>query len=102
MKSLIKPVGLVVVSGLLILFGVKLLFTQEASQIRPTRPHRPQDTTKTPEPVRKETYVSKVILQAPWGEKNLVYDKEESKSGEFGVHEEFQEPGATEGLITGP
>jgi hypothetical protein len=34
----------------------------------------------------QETYVSQVIIQAPWGEKNLWFDKEESNPGEFGIH----------------
>lgn len=85
MKSLIKPAGLVVVVGLLIFFGAKVLFTQEPSRIKPTRPPRTQDTTKVPEPIQKETYVSKVILQASWAEKNLVDDGEESPPGQFGI-----------------
>lgn len=80
MKSLIKIVGLVILCGLLIFFGAQLLFTQETKPIRPTRPARTTDTTV------QETYISKVILQAPWGEKNLVNGKEESKPGEFGYH----------------
>ncbi len=86
MKRLIKIAGLVILFGLLMFLGVQLLFTQETKPIRPTRPPRTQDTTKTPESVQKETYVSKVILSVPWGEKNLVYDKEESKPGEFGYY----------------
>ena len=34
----------------------------------------------------KETYVSEVVPRAPWAEKNLVYDGEESPPGEFGLH----------------
>jgi lipopolysaccharide export system protein LptC len=34
-----------------------------------------QQTEKTTGQVQQETYVSKVIIQAPWGAKNLVYDK---------------------------
>jgi sugar lactone lactonase YvrE len=45
-----------------------------------------QQTEKAKEQVQQETYVSKVVIQAPWGAKNLVYDKEESKPGEFGFH----------------
>jgi hypothetical protein len=86
MKGLIKLVGLAVLSALLIFFGGQVLFTQETKPIRPTRPPRTQDTTKTPEPVQKETYVSKVIISAPWAKKNLVYGKEESPPGEFGYH----------------
>ncbi len=85
MKSLIKPAGLLVVFGLLIFFGAKLLFTQETKPIRPTRPARTQDTTKVPEPVQKETYVSEVILRAPWATRSLVYGGEESPPGQFGL-----------------
>jgi hypothetical protein len=85
MKSLIKPAGLVVLFGLLMFFGAQLLFTQETKPIRPTRPPRTQDTTKTTEPVQKETYVSKVMISAPWAEKNLVDDGEESPPGQFGI-----------------
>jgi hypothetical protein len=35
----------------------------------------------------KETCVSEVVLRAPWAEKNLVYDGEESPSGQFGVYQ---------------
>jgi len=45
-----------------------------------------QQTEKQAGQVQQETYVSKVIIQAPWGAKNLVYDKEESKPGQFGYH----------------
>jgi hypothetical protein len=41
---------------------------------------------KTTGQVQQETYISMVVIQAPWGAKNLVYDKEESKPGEFGFH----------------
>jgi hypothetical protein len=34
----------------------------------------------------EQTYVSEVVLRAPWAEKNLVYDGEESPPGEFGLH----------------
>lgn len=93
MKSLIKIGGMVVLLGLLIFFGAQLLlapskagFTQEPAQIKPIRPPKSQDTTKSLQPVQEETYVSKVILQAPWAEKNLVDDGEESPPGEFGIH----------------
>ncbi|NIM96931.1 MAG: hypothetical protein GTO24_02245 [candidate division Zixibacteria bacterium] len=85
MKSLIKPVGLVILLGLLMLFGAQLLSTQETKPIKPTRPPRDQDTTETPEPVQKENYVSEVIISAPWAEKNLVDDGEESPPGLFGI-----------------
>jgi hypothetical protein len=80
MKSLIKIGGVVVLFGLLVFFGAQLLFTQEVKQIRPIKPVKIADTTA------QETYVSKVILSAPWGKKNLVYGKEESPPGEFGYH----------------
>ena len=54
------------------------------------------------QPTAQQTYVSEVIIEAPWGKENLVYGEEASAPGEFGMHEEFQEPGATEGLIIGP
>ena len=54
------------------------------------------------EPTVQETFVSEVIIEAPWGKENRVYGEEASAPGEFGMHEEFQEPGATEGLIIGP
>ncbi|MGB8657985.1 MAG: hypothetical protein WCE90_09415 [Candidatus Zixiibacteriota bacterium] len=46
-----------------------------------------QDTTDISKPAQKETYTSKVILQAPWAKKNLVYDGEESPPGGFGVYQ---------------
>jgi hypothetical protein len=39
------------------------------------------------ETATQETYVSEVIVSAPWAEKNLVYDGEESPPGEFGVYQ---------------
>ncbi len=86
MKRLVKSVVLMVLSGLLVFFVAQALFTQERKDIRPTRPPRTQDTTKTGESVQKETYVSAVVISAPWAKKNLVYDKEESPTGEFGYH----------------
>jgi hypothetical protein len=44
-----------------------------------------KDTTKSEQAKGKEVYVSEVVLQAPWAEKNLVYDGEESSPGEFGL-----------------
>jgi hypothetical protein len=88
MRNLIKIGEVLVLFGVLLFFGAQLLFTQEATPIRPTRPPRTQDTTLrvgsdslTPQ----ETYVSAVIISAPWGKKNLVYDGEESPAGEFGI-----------------
>jgi hypothetical protein len=82
MKALIKVVGLVVVCGFLFFFGAQLLLTQETKQIRPTRPPKSQGTTA------QETYVSKVVISAPWGEKNLYKyaGGEESPPGEFGIY----------------
>lgn len=45
-----------------------------------------QDSIRTQNPLEKQTYVSEVVLRAPWAEKNLVYDGEESPPGEFGLH----------------
>lgn len=80
MKSLIRPAGFVVLSGLLIFFGAKLLLAQETSQVKSSKAEEVQDTTT------QETYVSQVIISTPWAEKNLVYDGEESPPGEFGLH----------------
>jgi hypothetical protein len=82
MKNLIKIGGIVVLFGLLAFFGAQLLFTQEVKQIKPIRPSKPQDT------IPKDTYVSKVIISAPWGEKNLYKyaGGEESPPGEFGYY----------------
>jgi hypothetical protein len=88
MKSSTKIGGLEVLCGLLIFFGAQLLFTQETKPIRPTRPGRTQDTTVriSSDPLTaQETYVSKVILSAPWGKTNLEDDEEESPFGEFGI-----------------
>ncbi|MGB2805145.1 MAG: hypothetical protein WBD64_09660 [Candidatus Zixiibacteriota bacterium] len=86
MKSLIKVLGGMVLCALFIFLGAQLLFvpskvgfTQEANQIRPIRPSKSQDT------IPQETYVSEVMLRAPWAEKNLVDDGEESPPGEFGI-----------------
>jgi hypothetical protein len=43
-------------------------------------------TVESLESPTQETYVSQVIIQAPWGENNLWFDKEESDPGEFGIH----------------
>ena len=50
-----------------------------------------QQPEKSEKQVQQETYVSKVVIQAPWGVKNLVYDKEESKPGEFAFYQ-YQVP----------
>jgi hypothetical protein len=79
MKSLIKVLGGMVLCALFIFFGAQLLFTQESNQIRPIRPSKSQDT------IPQETYVSEVVLQAPWAIRSLAYDGEESPPGEFGL-----------------
>lgn len=81
MKSLIKTARMVVISGLLIFFVTQLLFAQDAENITPIRRTKPQHT------IPQETYVSEVVLQTPWAEKNLVYDDEESPPGELGVYQ---------------
>jgi hypothetical protein len=90
MKSLNKPAVLIVLSGFVFFLGTKLLLTQEVNQIKPTRTTRTQDTTLragSDSLSAQETYVSKVIISAPWAKKNLVYDGEESPPGEFGVYQ---------------
>ena len=92
MKSLIKVLGGMVLCALFIFFGAQLLFTQESNQIRRTEPRRAQDSTLrhgSESPTAQETYVSEVVISAPWAEKNLVYDGEVSPPGEFGIHEHF-------------
>jgi hypothetical protein len=88
MKSLIKTARMVVLSGLFIFFGANLLFiptqegfAQKTIQVNPSKTDEAQDTTA------QETYVSEVVLRAPWAEKNLFYDNEESPPGEFGVYQ---------------
>lgn len=80
MKGLIKVAGLVILCGLLTVFITQHLFTQEKQGINPASLTESQDT------VTQETYVSQVILQAPWGETNLYHGGGgvESKPGEFG------------------
>ncbi|UCB52215.1 MAG: hypothetical protein JSV10_09550 [Candidatus Zixiibacteriota bacterium] len=84
MRSLIKPT-LIVVFGLLIFFGARLLlapskaeFTQETSRIKQSETRGTKDT------LAQETYVSEVIISAPWADTNLAYGGRESPSGEFG------------------
>jgi hypothetical protein len=45
-----------------------------------------KDATKRATNPESEDIVSEVVLRAPWAEKNLVYDGEESPPGEFGLH----------------
>ena len=73
MKRFTKIIALLIFAGALVLCIQSLLAVGQ------------QDTTKSPEPVQQETYVPQMIIDAPWGEKNQVYDKEESKPGEFGL-----------------
>lgn len=77
---------LVVLVGILLFIRANVLFTQEKHEIIPPGLTEPQDT------IAQENYVPEVVVQAPWGEKNLEFDKEESKPGEFGyyVSEETQ------------
>jgi hypothetical protein len=35
--------------------------------------------------IQQSKYVPRVLIRAPWGEKNLIYDREVSKAGEFGL-----------------
>ena len=53
--------------------------------------------------VEKETYVSRVIIDAPWGEKNLFKDKVPSERGKFGfwLNSQGLEVGPT-GFTVGP
>ena len=89
MKAYYKLMVAVVMVGVL-LVGYALLATG-------------QKETESPEAIEQETYVSEVIIQAPWGEKNLWYDKEESKPGEFGIHFTGEGPPVTpSGFTTAP
>ncbi|MGB8657986.1 MAG: hypothetical protein WCE90_09420 [Candidatus Zixiibacteriota bacterium] len=81
MKGSIKVLGLITLCGALFFLGNKLLFTQQAQGVKPSEQSKAEDTTL------QETYVSKVIISAPWAKKNLVYDGEESPLGEFGVYQ---------------
>ena len=85
MRDLIKPT-LMVVFGLMILFGARVLlvpskagFAQEANQMNPN------DTREAKDSLVRETYVSEVVLQAPWAMRTLAYDGEESPPGELGL-----------------
>jgi hypothetical protein len=77
-RLLTKAVAVVAVLGLMIFFGARQLLTQETKQAVSLESAAGQDT------VQQETYVSEVIISAPWGEKNLVYGGEESPPGQFG------------------
>ncbi|MGB8657372.1 MAG: hypothetical protein WCE90_06250 [Candidatus Zixiibacteriota bacterium] len=80
MKSIMKPVGLVILWSVLVLFGGKPAFAQGNHQASPPGLAQSQDA------VAQESYVLEVVVKAPWGEKNLYQDAggEESKPGEFG------------------
>jgi hypothetical protein len=74
MKNVFRAFAIITVIGLTILVSHELVMTD-------------QDSIKTQNPAEKQTYVSEVVLRAPWAEKNLVYDGEESPPGEFGVYQ---------------
>jgi hypothetical protein len=76
-KSLVIGLACFVVVGLILSISGKSQKQEKASQI---------GEVGSSETATQETYVSEVIISAPWGEKNLVYDKEESPPGEFGYH----------------
>jgi hypothetical protein len=71
---LFRAFAIITVIGLTILVSHELVMTD-------------QDSIRTQSPPEKQTYVSEVVLRAPWAEKNLVYDGEESPPGEFGVYQ---------------
>lgn len=78
MKACFKLMRGLVVLGLL-LVGYALLATgQERAES--------SESAQSEDPPAQETYVSEVIIQAPWGEKNLYKyaGGEESPPGEFG------------------
>jgi hypothetical protein len=77
-RVLTRVVALAVVFGLVIFLGVRQLFTQETREAVSLESAAVQDTAQ------QETYVSEVIISAPWAEKNLVYGGEESPPGQFG------------------
>jgi hypothetical protein len=54
--------------------------------------------------VQQQTYVSRIILTAPWGQKNLYMDKEASSPGQFGIFDPYtRNPKAfDEGPVQGP
>lgn len=53
---------------------------------------------------QQQTYVSAVVLNAPWGQKNLYMDGEPSPPGEFGIFDPYsRDPNAVDqGPIQGP
>jgi hypothetical protein len=80
MKDIFKIVVIFLLFNFLFFSTTKLLQTQQQSEIKLTPSTKIQDTTL------QKTYVSKVLISAPWAKKNLVYDGEESPPGEFGLH----------------
>jgi hypothetical protein len=79
-RLLTKAAAVVVVLGLVIFFGGEQLLTQETREAVSLESAAGQDT------VQQETYVSEVIISAPWAERNLMYDGEASPPGQFGYH----------------
>jgi len=78
MRAYFKLMMVLVVVGIL-LAGYALLATGQKKTAL-------SEGVESKEPSGQETYVSEVIIQAPWGEKNLYKwaGGEESKPGEFG------------------
>ena len=58
----------------------------------------------TADEVQQQTYASRLILTAPWGQKNLYMDREPSPPGEFGIFDPYtRNPKAfDEGPVQGP
>jgi hypothetical protein len=79
MKDILKVKAVVIPLSLMFFFNAEVLFSQQKQEFKPPQPSKSQDTTI------QETYISKVIISAPYSKKNLVYDGEQSPPGEFGV-----------------
>ncbi|MGB8657371.1 MAG: hypothetical protein WCE90_06245 [Candidatus Zixiibacteriota bacterium] len=77
-------VGLVVLFGFLIFFRILHFagFAQEIQESKQSQSSNCQDTTVL------ETYVSKLIISAPYAKNSLRYGNEESPPGEFGYQAE--------------
>jgi hypothetical protein len=89
MGKLVKIRGPAVVCALIVLFGIIFLFGHESPGIEPSGLGEAQYATLRlgSEPsILQESYVPQVILSAPWGERNLMYDGEASPPGQFGYH----------------
>jgi hypothetical protein len=89
MGKLVKIRGPAVVCALIVLFGIIFLFGHESPGIQPSGLGEAQyaNLRLGSEPsTAQESYVPEVIISAPWGEKNLVYDGEASPPGQFGYH----------------